>query len=223
LPVLADILAEIHAGFYDDEGFSPRAGEVILDCGANLGTFARYAFSRGVSRVIAVEPTPEALVCLRRNLEAEIQDGRAVVCESGLWDEETVLTLHVVPDNCVCNSFVEVSAPAKSLPAQEGPQIQVTTIDKLLDDLGIERLDFIKIDVEGAEQRVLAGAKRTLAAKHPRMSIATEHGEVVANALRVSEIVHETWPGYETKLGPTRFIAGEVQPQVLNFVPRQAE
>jgi hypothetical protein len=94
----------------------------------------------------------------------------------------------------------------------------VTTIDKLMGDLRIERLDFIKMDVEGSEQRALTGAKTTMATKHPRMSIATEHGGVAANALRVAEIVQEAWPGYQTKLGPNRFHDGEVRPQVLNFM-----
>jgi FkbM family methyltransferase len=45
-----------------------RAGDVVLDCGAGIGLFARQALKRGARTVIAIEPVPENLECLRRNL-----------------------------------------------------------------------------------------------------------------------------------------------------------
>src|SRR5258705_4175296 len=52
-----------------------RSGDVVFDCGAHVGTYARKALNAGASKVIAIEPSPEAVESLRRNLEPEIASG----------------------------------------------------------------------------------------------------------------------------------------------------
>ena len=53
--------------------------------------------------------------------------------------------------------------------------IQVTTVDKLVEDLRLARVDFIKIDVEGVEELVLRGAMVTLERYRPKLSISSYH------------------------------------------------
>jgi FkbM family methyltransferase len=54
-------------------------------------------------------------------------------------------------------------------------QVLLTTIDKIVDELHLPRVDLIKMDIEGAEVKALAGARNTLSRFHPRMSTAAEH------------------------------------------------
>ena len=49
----------------------------------------------------------------------------------------------------------------------EGENVPVTTLDALAIELGLDRMDCIKIDVEGAEERVIAGARESLSRWHP--------------------------------------------------------
>src|ERR1022692_3974724 len=55
-----------------------RPGDIVLDAGANVGVFTRKALQAGASKIIAIEPGPENVECLRRNFAAEIADGRVV-------------------------------------------------------------------------------------------------------------------------------------------------
>jgi len=56
---------------------------IRFGAGANIGVFTRKALWAGASKVIAIEPGPENLECLRRNFPAEIADGRVVLYPKG--------------------------------------------------------------------------------------------------------------------------------------------
>ena len=51
---------------------SVRAGDIVLDSGANIGVFARMAFHLGADKIIAVEHSSENLECFRRNFASEL-------------------------------------------------------------------------------------------------------------------------------------------------------
>jgi hypothetical protein len=55
--------------------------------------------------------------------------------------------------------------------------IALTTIDTIVDELGLRRLDLIKMDIEGSEKPAIEGARRTIHRFKPRFTIATEHNK----------------------------------------------
>ena len=126
--------------------------------------------SDGARKVIAIEPAPENLVCLRRNMAREIQDGTVIVVAKGVWDHEDHLTLQIDSVNSAADSFV-----SKRDLKGRSVDVPLTTIDHIVSELGLERVDFIKMDIEGAEKQALVGASKTLKRFKPRLSIATEH------------------------------------------------
>ena len=67
--------------------------------------------------------------------------------------------------------------------------LPVTTIDSLVEELRLGRVDFIKMDIEGAEQRALVGARTTLTTWRPRLAIAVEN--LPEDQYRVPELVRE--------------------------------
>ena len=83
-----------------------RKGDIVLDCGANLGTFTRTALDRGAKTVVAIEPAPENLECIRRSFKDEIASGRVILYPKGVWDKDDVLTLHIHHDNSAADSFL---------------------------------------------------------------------------------------------------------------------
>ena len=60
-----------------------RPGDVVLDCGANIGVFVRESLDAGAKTVVAIEPAPENIECLRRNFKDEIAAGRVIVYPEG--------------------------------------------------------------------------------------------------------------------------------------------
>jgi hypothetical protein len=91
----------------------------------------------------------------------------------------------------------------------------LTTIDKLTAELKLERVDFIKMDIEGAEVRALNGARETIARDRPRMSISVYH--VPDHPQTVPRAVKAAWPGYSVECGPCAVDNTHIRPDILYF------
>jgi FkbM family methyltransferase len=184
---VAMLASEMRANIY---GLSGRE-KVLIDCGANVGFFSRYAFLRGAERVVAFEPSPGNADCLRKNLAKELADGRLQIIDKGVWSHDTTLSFN--SENALNPGGHHVSE------TQQGNiQIQVTSIDRLQADVDLHRLDYIKMDVEGAELHALQGAIQTIRALRPRLCVATEHTpDLFANALAVIQQIQEIDGGYD--------------------------
>ena len=187
-----------------------QAGDVVLDCGANIGVFTRKAVSAGARKVIAIEPAPENIECLRRNFKREIERGQVVVYPKGVWDKDDMLTFHVDPHNSAADSFL-----IKREGGQDLVQLPLTTIDKLTSELQLDTVSFVKMDIEGAEVRALSGGRQTIARFHPRMALSAYH--TPTDAVEVPKAVHSAWSGYRMKCGPCALEPRRVRPDILFF------
>jgi len=204
-------LAEQQRQIYGTGERAVKEGDIVLDCGANVGVFTRVALDQGARTVVAIEPAPENLESLRRNFQEEIAAGRVIIYPKGVWDKDDVLTLRRDPNNTAADSVVMLKDKnAASI------QVPLTTIDKLVAELKLDRVDYVKMDIEGAETNALAGARETLAKFHPRLSLASYH--LPTDAQRIPEIVKQAWPQYTMECGPcAETPQGRVRPDVLYF------
>ena len=125
----------------------------------------------GAKTVVAIEPAPENIECLRRNFKSEIDAGRVIVYPKGVWDKDDFLTLHVDDHNSAADSFI--IHPKDSHETDQ--KFPLTTIDKLVAELNLPSVDFIKMDIEGAEVKALNGGRATIAKYHPRMGLSVYH------------------------------------------------
>jgi FkbM family methyltransferase len=133
-----------------------RDGMVALEVGAFTGFHAlRLAELTGPNgRVVAVEAVPENLALLRRNVHAN-PDLTITVVPMAAWSARDRIQFQR-----------EGRQAASALPgvvsASETLEVDADTIDAILNDLDITRVDFVRIQVNGAEMRVLDGMARTL-------------------------------------------------------------
>ena len=208
--VLPFNLAEQKRKIYGTGDFGPHAADIILDCGANIGVTVHEELAAGAKTIVAIEPAPENLECLRRNYPNEIAAGQVIIIPKGVWDKDDVLTLRVDPRNSAADSFV-----LHREGAVEVEKVPLTTIDKIVAELKLDRVDYMKFDIEGAEPRALAGAKATLAKFKPRLSIATEHQPDDAKV--IPEIVRAARPDYQMACGPCVETEHSIRPDVLYF------
>ena len=178
------LAGEMVANVYDLDFIGQIKNEaVIFDCGANVGFFTRFALASGAARVISFEPSPDNALCLRRNLAADIAAGRVTVIEKAVWKEDAVLTF----------STVNLNNPGGHHVVEQGSngiQVNATSIDNAFEELRLTRLDYVKMDVEGAEVDALRGARKTINRFHPRLCIATEHtDDLFANSVAVIDTI----------------------------------
>lgn len=221
---LAVVQAEQEHEMYGaPEALGVRRGDVVLDVGAHVGLFAREALAAGASTVVTFEVTPRSNQALRRNLAREIAEGRVIVLEKGAWFEEALLPLVVDAHCSVCNSVAQggqpIGEPSGTLTTIEVP---LTTIDRVVRDLGLHRVDFIKLDIENAEAHALRGATTTLARDHPRLAIALENAKRrLTYGREVLGVVRGAYPGYHFTCGamtPPRG-ASPALPEILHAYP----
>jgi FkbM family methyltransferase len=129
-----------------------RETDLFLDVGANIGSYTILASGAAGARSIAVEPVPATFAHLRMNVALNELAGRVRCWQGGLADKAGSLTFTSGLDTV--NHVLAAGEQAA------GVEVPVTTLDELL---GGEVPTLIKIDVEGYERPVLAGAQRALA------------------------------------------------------------
>ena len=138
----------------------PKSG-IALDIGAHLGTVS-FALNDLAERVIAFEPNPKLAAMLRgQGLE------RVEVQMIGLSDQSGEARLSI-PQQGAGLGTLRDDAFGEDI----AEQIGVTTTR--LDDLKLKDVSFIKIDVEGLEEKVLLGAIETIGANQPNMLVEIE-------------------------------------------------
>jgi FkbM family methyltransferase len=149
---------------------------VVYDCGANVGFFSLILANLvGPSgRVFAFEPSPESLGCLRLLPGLNGFPHLAVIPEA-VWERtETLRFAQTEPGSSSVTDRVE---GAYGTPAPEhGIAVPAVALDDFVYGRGNPPPQFIKVDVEGSEGKVLAGARRLLAEHRPDLLLEI-HGE----------------------------------------------
>lgn len=142
-------------------------GAVAIDVGANIGAQALPLANRigPTGRVVAVEPADSAMERLRRN------------CSLNPALVERVTLVHRAlgaPGDRAADSYFAswpLTPATNAHPVHQGAPERSTagasTLDGLVDELGLSRVDIIKLDVDGHELPVLEGAAVTLSRFHP--------------------------------------------------------
>jgi FkbM family methyltransferase len=209
--ILAILLAQQRTRIYGDaDTGGVRKGDIVLDGGAHVGTYVRTALDAGAKTVVAIEPSPEALWSLHRNFRKEIAAGEIIVYEKGIWDEEKTLVLYANGNGAAGDSFV-----TEGLSARKIADIPVTTIDRIVEELDLPRVDIIKADIKGAGTRMIRGATKTIRRYHPRIVISTEEAPEDPAAIR--QAVMNVDSGYQFRPGPCLWRENEVRNDTVFF------
>lgn len=137
-------------------------GTTILDVGAFIGFFSlRFAgWVSGSGRVMALEPDPKSLARLRHRVE-----------RAGLRNVVDCIQAAVAHESGERHLVLNADCPVDHKLGEEGMPVNTTTIDNLLAVFGWPPVSLIKIDVQGAEASVIAGARRTIATYHPSLFV----------------------------------------------------
>jgi len=146
-----------------------QKGDVAIDVGAGFGINA-IIYSKEVGdqgRIISIEPAEDNLMCLKKNIELN-KLRNVTVIQKGLWSKKDRLRFYLTSPGS--HSLVTHKDSAIQI-----TEIEVDTLDNILGELGVNRVNFIKMDIEGAEIQTLQGMEETLRNNDVKLAIASYH------------------------------------------------
>lgn len=141
---------------YDVPGVPIRAGDVVLDIGANQGFFTCYAASKG-AQVFAFEPVPELYQRLRENVARNGFSDRVTIQQCAVGASAGSVNLFVSSrlggaQSTIVPEFVR----AAGVPVVQTIQAECKTLPDILQELPLSSVRLCKLDVEGAELGILS-------------------------------------------------------------------
>ena len=160
----------------------------LLDVGAHIGTFTRFALNKGARLVVAFDPDPEAIAYFKKNFEKEIRSKKVILIEAAAWDS---------PGNLKFKQ--EAMSYASNVSEDGNIVVPAVTIDDTVKRLELDHVDFIKMDIEGAERNAVAGASKTISRFRPRMALCTYH--LPDDPEVISSLVFDAYPDYKIVQG----------------------
>ncbi len=170
---------------YVNERIRINEGDVVIDAGACEGFFGSFALEHGAQQVIMFEPVPELVEGLKRTFMEEEKANRVKVIQFGLLDSLTEIVLTNTEQQICCATTVKGVSDKKLL---------AVSLDEYATQNKVEKIDFIKMDIEGVEIEAVRGMVNVIKQCKPRLSIAVYHN--YENAQKIKEILLEIHPDY---------------------------
>jgi len=129
---------------------------VVFDVGANVGDFSLACLDTfgGRCRLHAFEPSAATFAMLSDKLNST----GAELHQLAFSDREGEAVLHSSEPGSSIASLVELDRPVRSLDRALDESVRIATIDHFCEMNGVERIDFLKLDIEGHEYAALSGA-----------------------------------------------------------------
>lgn len=164
-----------------------RPGDVVLDVGACEGTFALDAIHRGAALAYCIEPYPLMADALRLTAARHGLTDRLLVRDLALSDDEGPVHFLTNPDNPT-TGLLAAHATGQESPAAETRRVEALSLDAWAERETLTRLDFVKIDAEGADAAIIRGGRETLRRFRPDIAVTTyhaiDHCRVISEELR---------------------------------------
>ena len=189
LPTFFNDFSTIDKGPYEYAKAVIEKEDVVFDCGANIGSFSAFVLAKGCE-LHAFEPIVDTFEILKHNLR-HYGESQKHINNVGLSNRKGLLDFYFNDSNDA--NYLNYRD------YKEKKKCSVTTIDEYVDEHHIQKVDFIKADVEGAERDMLIGAIDTIKKYKPKISICTYHleddpkviEEIIKSAYSKYNIVHK--------------------------------
>jgi FkbM family methyltransferase len=124
-------------------------GSTVIDIGANIGVFAVFSVRSGAKKVFCYEPNPEAFSVLRKNIDL---NGfcEAVCAENLAVTARSNETIYIPRESSPYNQ-----ATKNPVNASDSVSIKTISLEQIVEDNGLSKIDYLKLDCEGAEYEIL--------------------------------------------------------------------
>lgn len=155
-------------------------GMNVIDVGAHIGLFTTIMAQKvgNAGKVYSFEPTPSTFKLLQKTIEINGLAGVVTPLQRAVSDKSGHTTFYVT--DIVAHNSNSLANNEKRSGNSHGIDVKLTSIDDLKAEFNIPKIDFLKIDAEGAELSVLKGAAGVIEANKPSMLLAL-HPEAIVN------------------------------------------
>lgn len=183
-----------HVRQYVDDEIDVRVqpGDVVIDAGAWIGDFSAYCAKKGAI-VHAFEPTETTYELLLKTVA--LNPDRILPVMKGLGAENGSRNFGIFNNNAAANRIIREGVNYDVFDIKEISSVDMIMLDSYVEKHNLGRVDFIKADIEGAEDYLLEGAKNTLRKFSPKLSLATYHDTNNIEALQ--KAILEANPTYK--------------------------
>ncbi len=210
------------------EHINKDAIKVVIDGGAFNALHSLFfcVEFKNIEKVYAFEPNYDDVKMLdsyfdkepsKYNLTAQLIENypEVEIVKKGLWDKEEILEFKDVARNRAASGICQAE-PYYVDDVGDIVKIETTFIDKFVKDKQIKKVDFIKLDVENSEIKVIEGAKNTILRDRPQMAISIYHS--CEHFLNIPLILDEMLKDYIFRLGHYTRTTSET---VLYAIPKE--
>jgi FkbM family methyltransferase len=171
--------------------FRPKEGDIVVDVGAHIGKYtiiaSKMVGSKG--KVIAIEAHPVNYDILKQNIFLN-KLSNVIALNYAVHSMETLVKLYEPGQEEGFTIYNTIMTDRTSLNNQKYIEIKANTLDSLLLENGIKEVNWIKIDVEGAEFEVLKGATNILSSSKDISLLIEIHNLDVNNKTFYEPIIH---------------------------------
>lgn len=174
----------------DGEDITVKSGHTVVDAGAWIGDFSAYAAKKG-AHVYAFEPSPSNIAMLEKTIDYNKDTpGTITIVPFGLGEKEELVEFYEndISGNTGGNTF-------KMQQGHGNTMLNITTLDAWAEKNKIQKIDFIKSDIEGYERHFLRGATNILKEHQPILSICTYH--LLDDKVVLKDIILKANPNYK--------------------------
>ena len=170
---------------YTDGNFdvTVKRDDIVIDAGAWIGDFSAYATTKNAV-AYAFEPSKESFALLCET--AKLNNNLIIPVQKGLSNTEGEATM-TIDSWSWGNSIILERSVGKEI-------VHLTTIDNFVEENKLEKVDFIKADIEGSERDMLRGATNVLKTFAPKLAICTYH--LPDDPQVLEQIIKEANPNY---------------------------
>lgn len=174
-------------GPYENESVQINKGDIVIDAGANMGIFSLLAAKKG-AKVYSFEPQPYFYSILCKNIALNYLNNKIEPLCYAISDRRGEFTMYVDKENLLSASIIIERG-------KDSCNVHCISIDQWVEDDNIPRIDFIKVDIEGAERLLLSGARKSIIKWKPKLAISSYH--YTDDPLVIKEIIRSFDCGYK--------------------------
>ncbi len=208
-----------------------KRGDVFIDIGANGGFYTTIASKivGEAGHVYAFEPGMSELNLLRQNISVNNMNNVTII-EKAVSRRKGTAKFAISRDGAM-NSLLENNHPSQDVETWQ--DVEITTIDDIIEELDIKKIDFIKIDVEGAEKLVFEGGENFFSLNFGKAIVLFEASDLTSKSFGYStedllnKLIENGFFLYYIGAGSQLFPISEYHPRfgddIYNFVGSKFE